>query len=57
MAGQQDGPRERAARYRELAGEALTSAAQCKDQQAHVAYLKLAETWNAMAAEVEFLLR
>ena len=52
----QDGPRERAVRYHELAGEALTSAANRKDKQAHIAYLKLAEGWNALAAETEYLL-
>jgi hypothetical protein len=55
MAKKQDGPKERAVRYRELAGEALKLAAGCRDKQTHAAYLKLAEGWNALAAETEFL--
>jgi hypothetical protein len=54
---EQEGPRQRAARYRERAGEALTTAAECKDPQVHASYLKLAEVWNAMAAETELLPR
>ena len=56
MATKQDGPKERAARSGR-AGEALTTAAECKDPQVHASYLRLAEVWNAIAAETEFLRR
>jgi hypothetical protein len=56
MAKQQDGPKGRGARYRELAGEALATAANCKDKQTRTANLMLAERLEWVAAEVEFLL-
>jgi hypothetical protein len=54
---QQDDIKSRVARYRELAGEALRTAADCKSPDARTAYINLMEGWNDLAAETEFLNR
>jgi hypothetical protein len=46
-------PRERAAKYRELAAEASKEAERAKDRQLKEAYIVVAESWEEMARDVE----